>query len=283
MRRTGFVYDERCELHDNGSMLLDARAQRWLDVPHAENAERLTRTYQVLERSGVLEDLARVPAREATVEELGLVHPASHIELIRRASERGELEWVGPEARVSAASWTASALAAGGIAEAADRVLAGELDNAFCAAAPARPPRLERSGDGLLPLQQRRGRRAAAQRAHGLERVAIVDWDVHHGNGTQDDLLRRPLRPLRLAAPGRRSTRAPAGERRGAGAGAGATVNVRLPAGTGDDGYLHAFERGRRAGARARSVPTSSSSRPAGRARDRPARPDARDDEGFVR
>jgi acetoin utilization deacetylase AcuC-like enzyme len=243
VRRTGFVYDERCELHDNGSMLLDARIHGWLDVPHAENAERLTRTYQVLERSGVLEALVRVPAREATVEELGLAHPASHIELIRRASGRGELEWVGPEARVSADSWTASTLAAGGIAEAADRVLAGELDNAFVC---CRPPGHHASAEQAMGFCLFNSVAVAArylQSRHGLERVAIVDWDVHHGNGTQaifyDDpsvlfvsLHQDDLYPKGLGTV----------EQRGAGAGEGATVNVPLPAGTGDDGYRYAFE-----------------------------------------
>jgi acetoin utilization deacetylase AcuC-like enzyme len=238
------VYDARCELHDNGSMILDDRVQGWLDVPHAENAERLTRTLQVLERSGVLAALVRVPAREATVEELELVHPASHIELIRAASARGGLEWVGPEARVSAGTWTAAALAVGGLLEAIDRVVAGELDNAFVC---CRPPGHHASAEKPMGFCLFNSVAVAVrylQSRHGLERVAIVDWDVHHGNGTQaifyddpsvlfvslhqDDLYPKGLGTL---------------AERGAGAGEGATVNVPLPAGTGDDGYRDAFER----------------------------------------
>ncbi len=230
-------------LHDNGSMLVDGRVQGWLDVPHAERPERLTRTYQLFERAGVLDALARVPAREATVDELELVHPASHIAVVRGASARGGLEWVGPEARTSAGTWTASRLAAGGLLEAVDRVVAAEIGNAFVC---CRPPGHHASAEQAMGFCLFNAVAVAArylQRRHGLERVAIIDWDVHHGNGTQqifyadsavlfislhqDDLYPKGLGTL---------------EQRGVGDGEGLTVNVPLPAGTGDDGYRLAFE-----------------------------------------
>jgi acetoin utilization deacetylase AcuC-like enzyme len=241
--RTGFVYDERCELHDNGSMLVEGRVQDWLDVPHAENAERLRRTYQVLERSGILGALMRVPAREATVEELALVHPTSYVESIRAASQRGSLEWVGPEARVSPGTWTAAVLAAGGLLEAVDRVVEGEIDNAFVC---CRPPGHHASMEQAMGFCLFNSVAVAArylQSRHGLERIAILDWDVHHGNGTQEIFYADPavlfvslhqddLYPKGLGAV----------EQRGAGEGEGATVNIPLPAGTGDEGYRYAFE-----------------------------------------
>jgi acetoin utilization deacetylase AcuC-like enzyme len=237
------VYDERCELHDNGSMLVDGRVQDWLDVPHAENAERLRRTYRVLERSGVLDALVRVPAREATIEELAFVHPASHVETIRAASLRGSLEWVGPEARVSAGTWTAAMLTAGGLLEAVDRVVAGELGNAFVC---CRPPGHHASAEQAMGFCLFNSVAVAArylQRRHGLERVAIVDWDVHHGNGTQEIFY---ADPSVLFVSLHQDDLYPKGfgtvEERGAGKGEGATVNVPLPAGTGDDGYAYAFE-----------------------------------------
>jgi len=237
------VYDERCELHDNGSMILDSRVQDWLDVPHAENAERLRRTYQVFERSGVLDALVRIPAREATAEELQLVHTARHVERIHAA--RGSLEWVGPEARASAHTWTAAVLAAGGLLEAIDRVVAGELDNAFVC---CRPPGHHASADQAMGFCLFNSIAVGArylQSRHGLERVAIVDWDVHHGNGTQEIFYEDPsvlfvsLHQDDLYPKGLGTV-----EQRGAGDGEGATVNVPLPAGTGDDGYRYAFERG---------------------------------------
>src|SRR5690242_243857 len=118
-------------------MLVDERVQRWLDVPHAERPERLKRTHELLERSGVLDALVRVPAREATVEELELVHSAALVERVRTASAQGGVQWVGPEARASAGTWTAALLAVGGLLDAVDRVVSGELDNAFVC---CRPP-----------------------------------------------------------------------------------------------------------------------------------------------
>ena len=85
----------------------------------------------------------------------------------------------------------------------------------------------------------------AARRAQalGLGRVAIVDWDVHHGNGTEDDLRGRPLGAVRLPAPGRLLPARPRpGRAPGRGEGLGATVNVPLPAGSGDATYLRALE-----------------------------------------
>ena len=236
MRRTGFVYDERCELHDNGSMLRESRVQDWLDIPHAENAERLRRSNQVLERSGVLDALVRVPAREATAEELELVHPASHVEKIRAASERGGLEWVGPEARVSAGTWTAAVLAVGALLEAVDRVVAGDVDNAFVC---CRPPGHHASAEEAMGFCLFNSVAVAArylQSRHRLERVAIVDWDVHHGNGTEAIFWDDPsvLFVSMHQWPFYPGTGGP-------GDGNETTLNVPLPAGSGDADYERAF------------------------------------------
>ena len=108
-----------------------------------------------------------------------------------------------------------------------------------------------------------------AQQGHGVERVAIVDWDVHHGNGTETDLLGGPVGALHLAAPGRPLSGRP---RRGddeAGDGEG-RLNIPLPAGTGDDGYVCAFDGSSRRRC-ASSRPSCCSSPPA-RTRRRPIR-----------
>jgi acetoin utilization deacetylase AcuC-like enzyme len=185
-----------------------------------------------------------VPAREATADELALVHPAAHVEAIRTASARGGLEWVGPEARVSAGTWTAALLAVGGLLEAVDRVVAGSLANAFVC---CRPPGHHASAEQAMGFCLFNAVAVAArhlQSRHGLGRVAIVDWDVHHGNGTQDIFY---ADPTVLFVSLHQDDLYPKGygavEQRGAGAGEGATANVPLPAGTGDDGYALAFER----------------------------------------
>jgi acetoin utilization deacetylase AcuC-like enzyme len=215
-------------------MLLDDRVQGWLDVPHSERPERLTRIFRVLERSGVLSSLVRVPAREATVEELELVHPASLIERVLAASERGGLEWVGPEARTSAGTWTAARLAVGGLLEAVDRVLAGELENAFVC---CRPPGHHASAEQAMGFCLFNAVAVAARHVGG--RVAIVDWDVHHGNGTQEIFY---ADPSVLFVSLHQDDLYPKGSGTLEQRGDGTTVNVPLPAGTGDDGYRYAFE-----------------------------------------
>ncbi len=189
---TALVYEERCLAHDNGSMLLDPRAAEWLDVGHVESAERVARAFRVLERSGVAERLERVPARPAAVEELLLVHTAGHVDRVREACERGEQLVVGPEARVGADSWEPALLSAGGALAVVEWVLdRGEGASAYVL---TRPPGHHASADQAMGFCLFNNVALAARRAQqlGVERVAIVDWDVHHGNGTEDVFAEDP-------------------------------------------------------------------------------------------
>jgi acetoin utilization deacetylase AcuC-like enzyme len=237
---TGVCYDERCLRHDNGSMIVNERVAAWLDVPHAESAARLSRTWELIERAGLLERVERVPARETTDEELLLVHTPKHLKRLREASLSDGVVTIGPEARAGPASWEAASVAVGGLLECVDRVMAGELANAY---ALCRPPGHHASGGQPMGFCLFNSA-AIAARHLGLERVAIVDWDVHHGNGTQDvfyddgSVLFVSLHQDGLY-PADTGTLA----ERGSGPGDGTTVNIPLPAGTGDDGYRLAFAR----------------------------------------
>src|SRR6266480_365385 len=241
---TGVCYDERCLGHDNGSMIVDDRVAGWLDVPHAERAERLSRTWQVFERAAVLERVSQIPARAATEEELLLVHAPEHLEAVRDASRGDSVRTIGPEARAGPRSWEAALVAVGGLLECVDAVLAGEVANAY---AMCRPPGHHASATAAMGFCLFNAVAVAARtltQRRGLGRVAIVDWDVHHGNGTQDvfyddgSVLFVSLHQDDLYPKGS-GTR----DERGTGPGEGATLNVPLPAGTGDDGYRLAFER----------------------------------------
>jgi acetoin utilization deacetylase AcuC-like enzyme len=240
---TACFYDERCLAHDNGSMILDERAAGWLDVPHAERPERLARTWRVLERAGVASKLERLERREATRSELELVHAAALIDEIEAACARRELAWVGPEARVGPDSWEPALLATGGLLAVVDSVLGGEVDNGV---ALIRPPGHHSTADtamGFCLFNCVAIAARHAQRRPEIDRVAIVDWDVHHGNGTEavfyDD-------PSVLFVSLHQDDLYPAGagalEHTGDGAGEGYSVNVPLPAGTGDAGYLLAWD-----------------------------------------
>ncbi|MCP9487090.1 MAG: hypothetical protein MSC30_14670 [Gaiellaceae bacterium MAG52_C11] len=226
---TGFVYDERCLSHDNGSMFLDATARSWLDVPHYERPERLTRTFQVLERSGALDHLSRVPARAAT--EDGACQQRTHAA-------------VGPEARVGPDSWESALVAVGGMLAALDAVVSGAVGNTYVL---LRPPGHHASADqamGFCLFNAVAVAARAAQRRHGFERIAIIDWDVHHGNGTEAIFYEDPsVLFISLHQDGLYPFGSGDVHRTGEGAGEGRTVNVPLPPGSGDDGDLHAFDR----------------------------------------
>ena len=240
---TAYCYDERCLDHDNGSMIRDPRAGVWLDVPHFERRERLERTHHVLSEAQVVKQLDCLPARQATREELELVHSPELIEKIKAACALGAPSQVGPQARVGVDSWEPALAAAGGVLAVTDAVLAGSVENGF---ALVRPPGHHATRDtamGFCLFNNVAIAARHAQRRDGIDRIAIIDWDVHHGNGTQaifyDDpsvlfisLHQDNLYPLlsgTLEAPGE-------------GAGEGTTVNIPLPAGVGDAGYVHAFE-----------------------------------------
>lgn len=238
---TALVYEERCLAHDNGSMLVEPRAQAWLEVGHAEGPERIARARLLLERAGVAERLHRLPARAASAEELALVHSAPYIERIRGACARGEHLMVGPAARVGPDSWEPALLSAGGGLAAVEWVLEEPRRRAYVL---TRPPGHHASAEQAMGFCLFNNVALAARRGQqlGAERVAIVDWDVHHGNGTEDVFAADPSvlfvslhqEELYPAGRGRAADR-------GAGEGLGATVNVPLPAGSGDGAYARAM------------------------------------------
>jgi acetoin utilization deacetylase AcuC-like enzyme len=235
---TAFAYDERCLAHDNGSMLVDERAAAWLEVAHVEQPARLARTVQVFEQAGVLDHLTRLDSREATREELELVHTPEMIDAIEAACAKHEFAWVGPEARVGPDSWEPALLAAGNLLQVVDAVLENNTDNGFALVRPPGHHSSQAEPMGFCLFNNVAIAARYAQQKHGLERIAIVDWDVHHGNGTEtvfwDD-------PSVLFVSLHQDDLYPEG-RGGLDAQQPTTLNIPLPAGTGDEGYLAAWD-----------------------------------------
>ena len=208
---------------------------------HPERPDRLRAVSARLEASGLLAEVVRHEPGRAPLEPIHAIHDAAVIERVRRGAAAGSAVLDGGDTVVSADSYEAALVAVGAALESVDHVLDGTWDNAFVA---CRPPGHHAEADRSMGFCLFNNVAVAAEhaRAQGVERVAIVDWDVHHGNGTQHIFEHRadvfyaslhqwPWYPGTGAA----------GER-GRGDGTGATLNLPMTAGAGDPDYLRAFE-----------------------------------------
>jgi acetoin utilization deacetylase AcuC-like enzyme len=172
MRRTGFLYDERYLHHRVGS-------------GHPEVPERLKAVWQGVEEAGLLPKLTLIPARKADEKIIRMVHSDDLISRFRDACSNGLSEFDHPDNQISSESYETALLAVGGILETVDKVMEGKLDNAFCA---VRPPGHHAEYNQALGFCYFNNVAIAAQHLlyhWKMQRVGIVDFDVHHGNGTQ--------------------------------------------------------------------------------------------------
>ena len=244
-RKTGFFFDERCFWHSTGLHAVTLPVGGWVQPPagggHAESPETKRRMKNLMDVSGLTPQLALRSAAPASLEDLRRIHPDSYLERFKAISDNGG-GMLGKEAPLGPGSYEIACLSAGLACAAVEAVLKGELDNAYSL---SRPP-----GHHCLPDQSMgfcflanipiAVERAKAQL--GLGKVAIIDWDVHHGNGTQhiylqrDDVLTISLHQDGCFPPGY------AGEDdRGVGAGEGYNINIPLLAGAGDDSWRYAL------------------------------------------
>ncbi len=207
---------------------------------HAERPARLTAILDHLERSGLRARMRDLPARDATDDEILAVHDRALLDEEARVAARNG--WMDPDTYVNPASPAIARRAAGAVLAGLEAVLAGEVESAFAA---VRPPGHHATGGramGFCLLNNVAIAAAAALRV-GLERVGILDWDVHHGNGTQAIFDAEP-RVFYASThaypfyPGSGHFR-----ERGVGAAAGTKLNVPLPHGAGDRAITAAYER----------------------------------------
>ncbi len=226
---TGLVSHAACELHDTGP-------------GHPERPARLRAVMERLDGCGLRGELSFEEARPAALAALELAHDAAHVRAVERRIAGGARLLDQGDTRVSAGSWRAAVLAAGGAIQAVDRVMAGAWTNAFVALRPPGHHAERADAMGFCVFNSVAVAAAHLLAAHDLERVAIVDFDVHHGNGTQHifeadprvffaSLHQWPLYPGTGAA-----------HERGVGAGEGATLNCPEPPGAGDREWLEDFE-----------------------------------------
>ncbi len=226
-KKTGFVYHTDYLNHDTG-------------MQNPERPERLQASIKALQASDFWEDLYQIEATPATIEQTCYAHVREHIDQIKWYCENNlPLDYDTP---TSPASYDIARLSTGGVLRAADAVIAGNVSNAF---ALVRPPGHHATPNRSMGFCLFNNVAIAArylQREHGMERVAIIDWDVHHGNGTQDIFYddasvfffsahQVPLYPGTGMA-----------NETGTGNAVGTTLNIPMRPGSGSGDYIEVFQ-----------------------------------------
>jgi len=225
--KVGYVYHPIYLKHDTGQ--------------HVEIAKRLEAIMSHLEQTGLKQQLTPIKPRAASVEELLLVHHEQHISHIQDVAQRGG-GWLDPDTVMSPDSYEAALYAAGGLIKATEAVMDGEVDSAFALVRPPGHHAVSRRAMGFCLFNNVAIAAKYAMAKYNLERLAIVDFDVHHGNGTQETFYDDP-QVLYTSTheypfyPGTGDV-----DETGSGAAKGTTINIPLRAGCGDNEYLQVFE-----------------------------------------
>ena len=208
---------------------------------HPESPARLESILEELKRAGLWSRMIAVTPRPVDLGLLGRVHDRAYIDRVAAISARGG-GYLDSDTYLVRQTYDAALLAAGGAAELTCAVLRGEIDNGIALLRPPGHHAERRRGMGFCIFNNIAVAAQSALDEFGLQRVLIFDWDVHHGNGTQDIFYDSP-NVLFMSThqyphyPGTGDWR-----EAGAGVGAGYTVNMPLPAGVGDAGFARLLD-----------------------------------------
>ncbi len=228
MNTVGFIYHPEYLKHDTGS-------------GHPERPDRLRALVKHLLGTELWKQLHHLQPTAPAVEWLTAVHPESYVKSIEQRCRSGVRILDFGDTRVCRDSYDVALLAVGGVLLGVDQVISGELSSAFCALRPPGHHAETQTAMGFCLFNNVAVGARYAQKKYGLERVAILDWDVHHGNGTQEIFYDDPT-VLYLSLhqypyyPG-----TGAANETGTGLGEGYTVNCPMPAGSGWKEYEAAF------------------------------------------
>jgi len=227
MKPTGIITDSIYLQHEMGSF-------------HPESPERLNVIYEMLEQERTRLNLVDIPARMATIEEISMNHDRRYVEQIAATANRPHT-YLDPDTSTCAYSWEAASKAVGGLFNLVDAVVSGTVRNGFAMVRPPGHHAEYRRAMGFCLFNNIALAARYALRVHGMRRVAVVDWDLHHGNGTQNAFYETnqvlffsahqfPHYPGtgRIAEVGKAE-------------GEGYTVNIPLAGGAGDAEYLTVF------------------------------------------
>ncbi len=230
MATTGLIQDERFQRHDTGP-------------GHNERPVRLAAIAEALGKRGIDEACTAIDVSPVDMQLVARVHDAAYIDRLRAACE-GNLPYIDvPDSAICAASHDIAQLAAGAVINAVDGVMRGDVDNAFCA---VRPPGHHAERHMSMGFCMFNNIALAARHlidTHGLSRVLILDWDVHHGNGTQHSFESDP-NVLFISLHGHPRFVYPGtghAHECGTGEGEGFTLNLPMLPGSADVDYRRAF------------------------------------------
>lgn len=243
-QRTGFVWHEIYMWHNTGSYAgVMPYGNPVQPGTHVENPETKRRFRNLLEVSGMLEQLHQITAREATEEEILRFHTPQYLEKLKGMSE-GSGGDAGVFTPMGRGSYDIARLSAGGVLSALEAIMAGTVKNAYALVRPPGHHCLADEGMGFCLLGNTVIAGKHALEHFGLERIATVDWDVHHGNGTQSGFYNDP-RALTISIHQDCCFPPDSGyvHENGEGEGEGFNINIPLPPGCGVGAYEAAFDR----------------------------------------
>jgi acetoin utilization deacetylase AcuC-like enzyme len=224
--KAGLVYDPIYLEHDTGD--------------HVENSQRLVAVMSHLKETGIEEKLTWLPVRPALPEELEMIHTNEYISYVKNKAEKGG-GWLDPDTVISPKSYEVALYAAGGFMVAVEAVMKREVDSAFALVRPPGHHALHDRAMGFCIFNNMAIAAKFALSKFNLNRILIADFDVHHGNGTQDAFYADP-KVIYFSThqypfyPGTGWM-----DETGTGRGEGTTVNFPMAAGWGDEEYLRAF------------------------------------------
>jgi len=226
--QTGFVYHDDYLLHTMGE---------W----HPEQPKRLTSVVNYLKKNDLWDSLTHIPPYSADVAWLETIHSSQYIQSVEAACQSDQFQFDADTA-VNRHSYRVALLAVGGALAAADAIVAGKVKNAFCA---IRPPGHHAEKDAAMGFCLFNNVAVAArylQQNHGFKKILIIDWDVHHGNGTQNAFYSDPSVFYFSTHQWPHYPGSGLKTERGEGEGLGYTLNVPMASGQGDGDYVEVFE-----------------------------------------
>ena len=228
MNKTAYIYDDIYLEHDTGGN-------------HPECPERLIAINKHLKESSFYNDLIMLKPSPAGLPSVELIHSPSYIRQVQQSIQRGAPYLDSGDTVVGPRSFDAALMAVGGCLRACDALMTGEADNAFCAVRPPGHHAEREYAGGFCIFNNIAIAVRYLQNIYGLGRVAVVDWDVHHGNGTQHAFEKDDsVYYIRLHQyPHYPGSGAP--QERGRDRGTGFTMNIPMASGSADKDYFDAF------------------------------------------